>query len=297
MADMRPVRTAVILAAGLGTRMLPATKAVPKELLPVFDTPLIQLTVEEAAASGIERVVFVIAEGKEAIREHFAPNGRVVRWLRERGQHALADVVERPAHLAEYVFAWQDAPLGIAHAVRCAREHIAGEPFLLMFPDDLILSQRPCAAQLIEAYERTGGTVIAVHEVPTADIPQYGIVAPDGEGNPVRLRGVVEKPPADRAPSNLGIVGRYVLSETILEHIERIKPGAGGELQITDAIASQIAAGEPVYALRYEGERFDTGRPAGWLAASVAVALRRPDARPLVAAHLARLIGEQVHAP
>lgn len=293
MAGMKRVRTAVILAAGLGTRMLPATKAVPKEMLPVFDTPLIQLTVEEAVASGAERIVFVIAEGKEAIREHFAPNGRVARWLRERGQHALAELVERPATLANYAFAWQDAPLGIAHAVRCAREFVEGEPFLLMFPDDLILSERPCAAQLIEAYEQTGGTVIAVHEVPEADIPQYGIVAPAGEGNPVRLRAVVEKPSIQEAPSNLGIVGRYVLSERILEHIDRIRPGAGGELQITDAIASQIAAGEPVYALKYEGERFDTGRPVGWLAASLAVALRRPEARPLVLHQVTRLLGEE----
>lgn len=294
---MKRVRTAVILAAGLGTRMLPATKAVPKELLPVFDTPLVQLTVEEAVSSGIERIVFVIAEGKEAIREHFAPNGRVVRWLRERGQHALADMVERPAHLAEYAFVWQEAPLGIAHAVRCARDFVEGEPFVLMFPDDLIIARRPCTAQLIAAYEQCGGTVVAVHEVPAADIPQYGIVAPAGAGNPLRLRGVVEKPSRERAPSNLGIVGRYVLSETILEHIDHVRPGAGGELQITDAIASQIAAGEPVYALRYEGERYDTGRPAGWLAASVAVALRRPEVRPLVLAHLQRLLSEAEGLP
>lgn len=297
MATMKRVRTAVILAAGLGTRMLPATKAVPKELLPVFDTPLVQLTVEEAVSSGIERIVFVIAEGKEAIREHFAPDGRVVRWLRERGQHALADMVERPAHLAEYAFVWQDAPLGIAHAVRCARDFIEGEPFVLMFPDDLIIARRPCTAQLLEAYERCGGTVIAVHEVPLANVSQYGIVAPMGEGNPVRLSAVVEKPSRERAPSNLGIVGRYVLSETILDHIGCIRPGAGGELQITDAIASQISAGEPVYALRYEGERYDTGRPAGWLAASVAVALRRPEARPLVLGHLQRLLNEEGGSP
>ncbi len=290
MSAMKRVRTAAILAAGLGTRMLPATKAVPKEMLPVYDKPLIQYAVEEAVAAGIERIVFVIAEGKEAIREHFSPGGRVATWLRARNQHALAEIVERPAGLADFCWAWQDQPLGIAHAVRCAREYLEGEPFVLIFPDDLILGRQPCTKQLVEAWERVGGSIIAVHEVPEAEIPQYGIVSPADEGNPCRLKAVVEKPRPEESPSNLGIVGRYVISETIFEHIDRLKPGVGGELQITDALASQIAAGEPVYAYRYEGERFDTGRPAGWLAACVAVAMARPDARALVEPRLRALL-------
>jgi UTP--glucose-1-phosphate uridylyltransferase len=183
--------------------------------------------------------------------------------------------VRLPSNLAHFEFVLQDAPKGIAHAVACARQFVEGEPFVLMFPDDLILADAPCVAQMLAAY--SGGSMIAVHEVAAEDIPQYGIVDPVDDQNPARLRGVVEKPAREEAPSRMGIVGRYILSANIFEHIDRIEPGKNGELQITDAFARQIAAGEDVYAFRYQGIRHDTGRPLGYLVANIAVALNRED--------------------
>lgn len=279
---MQRVTTAVVLAAGLGTRMLPATKAIPKEMLPIVDRPLIQYCVEEALDAGITSVVFVIANGKESILEHFQAGARVETAIRETGNQALADSLAEIAHRATFNAVYQDRQLGIAHAVNCARKFVEGKPFALMFPDDVILGQRSCVAQLAEAYAATGGSVIAVEGVTDADVPQYGIVDPVEPGNPARLRGVVEKPALGDAPSRLGIVGRYVLSETIFEHIDRIPPGKNGELQITDALARQIAAGEPVSAYQFDGRRYDTGRPLGYIVANVAAALQRDDlAEPL----------------
>ncbi|MCC6381092.1 MAG: UTP--glucose-1-phosphate uridylyltransferase [Dehalococcoidia bacterium] len=289
---MATVSKALILAAGLGTRMLPATKAVPKEMLPIVDRPLIQYAVEEAVAAGIEEVVFVIAEGKEAIREHFGSATRADAHATAKGDADLIDLVRRPAGLARFDWAFQDEPKGIAHAVACARPYLEGEPFALIFPDDLILSRRSCVAQLVEAYEQTQGSVIAVHAVAPEEIPQYGIVDPVGGGNPARLRGVVEKPRVEDAPSTLGIVGRYILSATIFEHIDRIPPGKNGELQITDALMSQIAAGEVVSGLQYEGQRYDTGRPLGYLVAQVAAAMARPELARPARERLALLLGE-----
>ncbi len=274
---MPNVTTAVVLAAGLGTRMLPATKAVPKEMLPIVDRPLIQYCVEEAIDAGITTIVFVVAKGKESILEHFQAGARVETAIRETGNAALADSLAQIAHHASFHAVYQDRQLGIAHAVNCARQYVEGKPFALMFPDDVILGPRSCLEQLVGAYHATGGSVIAVEQVADADVPQYGIVDPVEEGNPCRLRGVVEKPQVADAPSRLGIVGRYILSETIFRHIDRIPPGKNGELQITDALASQIAAGEAVSAYRFEGTRYDTGRPLGYIVANVAAALRRED--------------------
>jgi len=287
---MAIITKAVILAAGLGTRMLPATKAVPKEMLPVVDKPLIQYAVEEAVASGIRDIIFVVAEGKEAIIEHFGHLSRVEAYVREKGDHALLAQVQRPSSLAHYEYVLQDRPAGIAHAVACAREFVEGEPFALIFPDDLIIGDRPCTAQLIEAYGACGGSVIAVEHVDEADIPSYGIVDPAGPGNPARLRGLVEKPARDEAPSRLGVVGRYVLGPTIFRHIDRIGPGKNGELQLTDALASQIAFGEPVCAFSYVGRRYDTGRPLGLLVASLGVALGRDDLREPLLSRMTRLL-------
>jgi len=290
---VQPVTTAVILAAGLGTRMLPATKAVPKEMLPLVDRPLVDWCVDEAVAAGITRIVFVIAEGKESILEHFRAGARVETALRETGNQALADSLAAIAAKAEFHAVYQPKQLGIAHAVACAREFIEGRPFALLFPDDVILGRQSCTAQLVAAYEATGGTVIAVEQVADADVPQYGIVDPEGDGNPVRLRRVVEKPRLEEAPSRLGIVGRYVLSETILAHIDATPPGKNGELQITDAIARQIAASEPVSALRFEGRRYDTGRPLGYIVANVAAALARPELAGPLRERLAPLLNEE----
>jgi len=273
---MPPVSKAVILAAGLGTRMLPATKSIPKEMLPIVDRPLVQYCVDEALEAGIREIVFVIAEGKGAIREHFEAGSRVERAVRETGNQRLADELLAIARKATFHYVNQDRQLGIAHAVNCARPHVEGEPFALMFPDDLVLGPS-CTSELVAAQAASGGSVIAVEPVADADVPQYGIVDPVSEANPARLRRVVEKPKLEEAPSRLGIVGRYILSETIFEHIDRIPPGANGELQITDALASQIAAGEAVSCFQFSGVRYDTGRPAGYLTASVAAAMRRPE--------------------
>lgn len=289
---MQPVSTAVILAAGLGTRMLPATKAIPKEMLPIVDRPLVQYCVDEALAAGITEVVFVVAEGKEAIREHFEAGARVERAIRESGNAKAGDALAAIGSGASFRYVNQPRQLGIAHAVNCAREHLEGRPFALMFPDDLLLGPS-CVAELVEAHGRAGGSIIAVEPVADVDVPQYGIVDPVDSANPARLRRVVEKPALADAPSRLGIVGRYILSETIFDHIDRIPPGANGELQITDALASQIAAGEPVSSFQFSGVRYDTGRPLGYLTASVAAALLRPELANDLRERLNPLLGQR----
>ncbi len=290
MPAMVAVSKAVILAAGLGTRMLPATKAVPKEMLPVVDKPLIQYAVEEAVAAGIREVVFVVAEGKEAITEHFGHLSRVEAFVRDKGDRKLLAQVQEPSNLARFEYVLQERPLGIAHAVACARDFVEGEPFALIFPDDLIISERACTAQLVEAYGNCSGSLIAVEHVEPEDIPSYGIVDPAGPGNPARLRGLVEKPEVEDAPSSLGVVGRYILGPSIFEHIDALTPGKNGELQLTDALAAQIAGGEPVCAFEYSGVRYDTGRPLGLLVAGLGVALGRPDLRTKLLDHLGHLL-------
>jgi UTP--glucose-1-phosphate uridylyltransferase len=289
MRSVPTIAKAVILAAGLGTRMLPATKAVPKEMLPIVDKPLIQYAVEEATAAGIKDITFVIADGKDAIRDHFAANTRTEAMLRAAGNAPLADAVRSTADIAQFHFFRQEQPLGIANAIASAREHLEGEPFVLIFPDDLLLSETSVVQQIASAY--TGGSLIAVHEVAPEDIPQYGIVDPVDGSNPARLRGIIEKPTAADAPSNLGVVGRYVLSANIFDHIDRIAPGKNGELQLTDALARQIEHGELVSSFQYEGERYDTGRPLGLIAANVAAALRRPALRAALRERLDAVLG------
>ena len=288
---MASVRRAVILAAGLGTRMLPATKSVPKEMLPVVDRPIIQYAVEEAVAAGVEHVVIVLSPDRVAIREHFGGGSRIEGIARERGDDALAARVLAPEQLATFTFVEQREPLGTGHAVQQAQPYLDGEPFALLFPDDIILGPAPCTARLAKVYEGCGAaSVIAVQQVSREQIPQYGIVDPSGPGNPARLRGIVEKPPANEAPSDLGVVGRYVLGPSIFEQIEKLEPGAGGELQLTDALGGQIAAGEPVFACRFEGRRYDAGRPAGAIAAAVAAAIDREEIRADLLAHLIALM-------
>lgn len=290
MTDVAAIRKAVILAAGLGTRMLPATKAVPKEMLPIVDRPLIQYAVEEAVSAGIDEIIFVTADGKESITEHFTPGGRTARLLASGTRPDLIGVIEAPARLARFTAVRQPEPRGIADAVRCARDLVEGEAFALLFPDDLLLGPDPVTAQLMRAYESRPGSVIAVQQVALEDVPQYGIVDPVENTNPARLKGIVEKPSPLEAPSRLGVVGRYILSPGIFEHIDRITPGKNGELQLTDALASQIAGGEVVTALQYEGDRYDTGRPAGFILATVAAALERPDLGPALRQRLEELL-------
>ncbi len=277
---MEPVRRAVILAAGLGTRMAPATKAVPKEMLALVDRPVIQYAVEEAAAAGIGEIIFVTGPDRQAVRQHFGGDTRLERHARAAGDRELLRRVTASEGVADFRFVEQEEPLGTGDAVLRAEEHVGGEPFALLFPDDVILGAESCTAQLTRARAcGGGGSVVAVRRVARDELSRYGVVDPEGSGDPVRLRGIVEKPSPEDAPSDLGVVGRYVLEPSIFDHLRAIAPGAGGELQFTDALARQIAAGTPVRACRFAGRRYDTGRPAGLVAAAVDAALSREDTR------------------
>ncbi len=273
-----PVTTAVIPAGGLGTRFLPATKAVPKEMLPVADKPLIQYAVEEALASGIETVVLVTARGKTALEDHFDLDGDLDRTLAAADKPELrAAVAAATLSAGALVAVRQQAPLGLGHAVRCARHIVGNRPFAVLLPDDLVLSATPCLAQLLEAHRTHGGTVAAVMEVARADTARYGVLDPEADdGRLVRARGLVEKPPPAEAPSTLAIVGRYVLDPGVLEALDDQEAGAGGEIQLTDAMARAIGKA-PFHGLRFEGRRFDCGNPPGLLEANIAAALARPD--------------------
>ena len=274
------VRKAVILAAGYGTRLLPATKAQPKETLPLIDRPIIQYTVEEAAASGLEQVIIVTSAGKRAVEDHFGRSLELEQALAEKGEEKLLQEIRRISDLANIVYVRQKEQRGIGDAVMTVRDVVGNEPFVLFFPDDVIVSEVPAARQLIAAFESHGGSILAVEEVPPEEVESYGIV----DGEPVsegvyRVRALVEKPKPSEAPSNLGIVGRYVLTPEIFDSIAETPPGKGGELQITDCL-SRLLRDQPMFAYRFQGRRYDTGRPLGLLKASVELALERPDIGP-----------------
>jgi UTP--glucose-1-phosphate uridylyltransferase len=274
------VRKAVVLAAGYGTRLLPATKAQPKETLPLVDKPIIQYTVEEAVASGLREVVIVTSAGKRAVEDHFDRSHELEHVLEEKGDLDLLDEVRRVSELADVVYVRQHYQRGIGDAVRTTRQVIGEEPFVLFFPDDVIAGDVPAARQLIDVFERHQASVLAVEEVPADQIESYGIV--DGEAvedGVYKVRALVEKPKPAEAPSNLGIVGRYVLTPEIFEAIERTQPGVKGEIQITDAL-SLLLPRQPIYACKFAGRRYDTGRPLGLLTASIELALQREDVGP-----------------
>ena len=270
-----PVRTAVITAAGVGTRFLPISKSVPKEMLPLVDRPVLQYAVEQAAEAGIERVVLVTSRGKTAMEDYFDVAPELERTLRERG-NAKLEPVERVGRMTRVIAVRQPEPLGLGHAVLMAKEAVGNEPFIVYLPDEILLGEPSVTRQMLDAYERRGNA-IGVVEVPWDDVSRYGVV----EGEPLsdretRLTRSVEKPPRDEAPSNLAIVGPYVFSPAIFDCLEEITTGAIGELQLTDAIAL-LAQREEVHACRFEGERFDAGTPLGLMQTAVEIALRRPD--------------------
>jgi UTP--glucose-1-phosphate uridylyltransferase len=280
------VRKAVVLAAGYGTRLLPATKAQPKETLPLVDKPIIQYTVEEAVASGLRQVVIVTSAGKRAVEDHFDRSHELEHVLEEKGDLELLDEVRRVSELADVVYVRQHYQRGIGDAVRTTRQVIGDEPFVLFFPDDVIAGDVPAARQLIDVFERHQASVLAVEEVPADQIESYGVV--DGEQveeGVYRVRALVEKPKPAEAPSNLGIVGRYVLTPEIFEAIEETPPGVKGEIQITDAL-SVLLQRQPIFACRFAGRRYDTGRPLGMLTASIELALQREDIGPPLRAYL-----------
>jgi len=292
-AAIKPIRKAIFPVAGLGTRFLPATKAMPKEMLPVVDRPLIQHVVDEAREAGIEHFIFVTGRNKAVIEVHFDRQFELEHALTERQRRADIDLLERvlpgPGTTS---FTRQQEPLGLGHAVWCARELVGDEPFALLLPDVLVKNARGCLAQMIDAYSQLGdnANVIAVEEVPADRVHMYGVVGVgEAKGKAFKITGMVEKPPRDNAPSNLIITGRYVLQPDIFKILENQQRGAGNEIQLTDAMI-RLAQRQPFYGLKFEGKSFDCGSKVGFLAANVAYALERDDIAPAFRKELEQLL-------
>jgi len=284
---------AVIPAAGLATRFLPATKAVPKELLPVVDRPVLQYIVEEAAAAGIDDVLLITGRGKTSMVDHFDRRPDLEIRLAEKGDDERLRAVMRTSELADIYTCRQGEPLGLGHAVGCGESHIAGEPFAVLLGDEFVAESDPLLPAMLDLQAQTGGIVLAFIEVAPEEVSRYGIasveptdLSVDGPHDVVAVTGLVEKPPVAEAPSNLAVVGRYVLPATIFGAIKRIKPGSGGELQLTDAMALLLAEGTPVHGVVYRGVRYDTGTPLGYLQTVVQLAADRPDVGPAFSAWL-----------
>jgi len=287
----KPLKKAVLPVAGLGTRFLPATKALAKEMLPIVDRPLIQYAVEEALAAGIEQFCLITGRGKTSIVEHFDVAYELERTLEERGKlEALAELRAQAMAPGLLVTVRQQVPMGLGHAIWCARVFVGDDPFAVLLPDDLMLCETPCMTQLADAYRETGGNVVAVEEVPRDRVNRYGVIDIERDmGRLVSVKGLVEKPPVDQAPSNLTIIGRYVLMPEVIGHLAAMEKGAGGEVQLTDGMAKLIGH-QPFHGVRYEGRRFDCGDKIGFLEAQLAFALRRPELAPAVREFLKRYV-------
>ena len=285
------VRKAVLPVAGLGTRFLPATKAMPKEMLTVVDRPLIQYAVEECLAAGIEEFVFVTGRNKGVLEDHFDSAFELEATLQQRGKtRELKQTEQATIKAGNAVFTRQQQPLGLGHAVWCARHWIGREPFAVLLPDELMIGSPTCTAQLVAAHDKTGGNVVAVVDVPLEQTKSYGIAAVKTEKDGLsEITGLVEKPKPAEAPSTLALIGRYVVQPEVFDHLDRHETGAGGEIQLTDALARMIGE-QPFHALRYTGQRYDCGSRIGFLEANVAVALHRADTAAETRALLGRLL-------
>ncbi len=293
-SDPMSVRTAVIPAAGLGTRFLPATKAVPKELLPIIDVPALQLIIDECAGAGIDHVVIVNSRSKPAIEAYFDAAPEIIAKLEDSGRIEIAERMRRIGNDVRISFAYQDEPLGLGQAVGCAAEAVGDVAFAVLLPDELMGSS-DLLAEMCRVCERTGSSVVGLKRVPLVDVGAYGVIVPDGDVGDdglVRIIDMVEKPTIEQAPSDLIIIGRYVLTPDIFGAIARLKPGAGGELQLTDALRVQ-AAGGLFHGLLREVKRYDTGTPVGWLSAVVELALDHPQYGKAFRIELDRVVGEQ----
>ncbi len=291
------VTKAVFPVAGMGTRFLPATKSVPKEVLTLVDRPLIQYAIDEARAAGIKEFIFVTARGKSALEDYFDTAPELEAALRKAGKDDLLEVL-KTTNMDSGAIAYirQHKALGLGHAVWCARRLIGNEPFAVMLPDDVIAAEKPCLQQMIEAYEETGGCMVAAMEVPQEKASSYGILdIKEDMGQMVSVKGMVEKP-KENAPSNLAVIGRYILTPRVLQNLNQIKPSVGGELQLTDAIAQEIAKGGAVYGYRFRGERFDCGSKAGFLQATVSFGLARPDLREELSQYLHEVMAQRTAA-
>ena len=288
----RKVTKAIFPVAGLGTRFLPATKSVPKEIMTLVDRPLVQYAIDEARAAGIKEFIFVTSRGKSALEDYFDHNLVLEQELKAKGKDDLLETLyETNMESGAIAYIRQHKALGLGHAVWCARRLIGDEPFAVMLPDDVIAADKPCLQQMIEAYEETGGNMVAAMEVPTEKTSSYGILDVNGNvGSVTRAKGMIEKPKPDEAPSNLAVIGRYILGPSVLYNLNQMKKGSGGEIQLTDAIAEDIGNGVPVFGYKFEGQRFDCGSKAGFLQATVAFALARDDLRDDLSRYLHDLV-------
>ena len=275
--NLMKVRKAVIVAAGWGTRMLPASKVVPKEILPVVDKPALQVVVEEIVASGIDEIVLVLSPNRTIALEHFQPAPELELHLDRRGKHDLLETLRRTSRLARFTAAWQHQPLGLGHAVLQAREAVGDEPFAVILPDDIFDSERPCLRQLLDTCERENAPAVALMRVARSEIPKYGIVDVRPAGPRLyELRGMVEKPTIEKAPSDFAIVGRYVLTPDIFDLLAHGKPGVGGEIQLTDGLVA-LNRKHKMFGYEFEGTRYDLGDLAGFVTAQLAFGLKRPE--------------------
>ena len=274
--EFKPVRKAVFPVGGLGTRFLPATKALPKEMLPVVDRPLIQYAVDEALEAGIEQMIFVTGRGKSAIEDHFDIAYELETTMRQRGKslEILHQTRLKPGAVA---YVRQQEPMGLGHAVWCARDIVGDEPFAVLLADDFMVGQPGCLKQMIEAYGKVGGNMICAQEVPEDQTHMYGVITPGSrEGRLTAVQGLVEKPAPGTAPSNLSVIGRYILQPEVMRVLETQEKGAGGEIQLTDAMARMIGT-QPFHGLTFDGQRYDCGDKAGYIQANLALALQRED--------------------
>ena len=289
----RKVTKAIFPVAGLGTRFLPATKSVPKEIMTLVDRPLIQYAIDEAREAGIKEFIFVTSRGKSALEDYFDHAPDLENSLRKAGKDQLLEVL-RNTNMESGAIAYirQHKAMGLGHAVWCARRLIANEPFAVMLPDDVIAGENPCLKQMVEAYEETGGAMVAAMEVSPEQTSAYGVLDVASEnGRVIQVKGMVEKPEKGTAPSNLAVIGRYILTPKVLANISKIGKGAGGEVQLTDAIAAEIDQGRDVFGYRFDGHRYDCGSKAGYLEATVAFALAHPDLKDGFDDYLRQVVG------
>ena len=278
--SMKPkkVTKAIFPVAGMGTRFLPATKSIPKEIMTLVDRPLIQYAIDEARAAGIKEFIFVTSRGKSALEDYFDHSPELENTLRKAGKTDLLEILkDTNMDSGAIAYVRQNRPMGLGHAVWCARRLVGDEPFAVLLPDDVIAADKPCLAQMVEAYEQTGGNVVAAMEVAPEKASSYGVLdIGEDMGAIVRAKGMVEKPKQGEAPSNLAVIGRYILSPKVMTNLNKMKQGAGGEIQLTDAIAEEVPDGN-VFGFRFRGQRYDCGSKAGFLQATVAFGLARPD--------------------
>jgi UTP--glucose-1-phosphate uridylyltransferase len=290
----KKITKAVFPVAGMGTRFLPATKSIPKEIMTLVDRPLIQYAIDEARAAGIKEFIFVTSRGKSALEDYFDHSPELENTLRKAGKDELLEILkETNMDSGAIAYLRQNRPMGLGHAVWCARRLIGDESFAVLLPDDVIAAEKPCLQQMIEAHEETGGNMVAAMDVSPEKASSYGVLDIDEDrGQIVRAKGMVEKPKAGEAPSNVAVIGRYILTTKVLANLNKLKQGAGGEIQLTDAIAEETKAGN-VYGFRFQGQRYDCGSKAGFLQATVAFGLARPDLRDEFGAYLHDLIAMQ----